>query len=167
MSPFAVVYRPEDLPRTCDEISAFLSFRCTGHWTPGRESLLGIWLNPPAESSLATGATAVPPWSGVSRDSIGMDGIWSLHWLKSGAACRLALVGMLLDGWARDTDKTALGRFIPVFPDDLPAAELQAEADRLWRYHPRCVLPPLWQHSGTGRVLLPHDYVASTELIPS
>ncbi|WP_163575282.1 hypothetical protein [Halomonas faecis] len=164
MSSFAEVHRPEDLVRACEDIAAFLAFHCKKQPASRCGVFAGIWLGPSIEGDLGVEASTLPSWFGTSRDSVGVSGIWSLYWLKSDRVCRLALVDLLLEMRAPSAEGTVLGRFIPVFRDDLPASEVQSEVDRLWRYHPLCVLPPLWQESRTGRILLPHDYVALTKL---
>lgn len=165
MSMFAVIHRPADLARACEDISAFLTFHHKKRAASRAEPLIGVWLDPgmPAEIVAELNEDAAKSAAGLGniRESVSLGGVWTLCWLDSERVGRLPLLEALLERSTADSDNAAPRRFIPVFLDDLPVSEVQSEMQELRRHRPSCVMPSLWQEGETGRISLPSDYLGT------
>ena len=147
-----------DLPRACAELSEFLAFR-RQHDAAAQETLLGLWVDPRSIERIPSqlrwhpldgnGATA------CIREAAGVDGIWMLCWLdapeRPEALSRQAVLAALAAAVAPFTADPPPA-FVPVFGLDVPAAEVQAELQRLADLHADLVLAPILQHPGSGRL---------------
>ncbi|KKB07138.1 hypothetical protein VE25_19060 [Devosia geojensis] len=163
MSMFAVVHRPADLARACEDISAFLAFHHRKRAASRAEPLIGIWLDPGMAAEMVAELNEKAPKTaagfGKVRESVSLGGVWTLCWLDSERVVRLPLLETLLEQSIADAENAARRRFIPVFLDDLPVSEVQSEMHELRRHRPSCVMPSLWQEGETGRISLPSDYL--------
>lgn len=162
LSLFALVRGVPDLPRACDEISAFLSLRYGRRAAPLREALLGIWI----DAGWVSDMPCELPWheppavdrTARLRETAGIAGVWMLCWLEGPAGVpppsRAALLESLLSEFARDRNG-APPFFVPVFALDAPADEAQAELRRLAAGYRDLLLAPIYQDPGSGRLQAP------------
>lgn len=151
-----------DLPRACDELSAFFAARLRQDPPLLPEALSGMWVEPRLAAEIPHRLN-VPGHGGCVRilESVGLPDIWALCRLggfgeaAGGGLCRLDLVQALLDTGPPGGNDAPKGCFIPVFSARTAEPDVQAECLRLKRRHPALVLEPFYQEAGTGRLFTP------------
>lgn len=168
MSVIAFVRSAAYLPRTCNDLSDLFAIRRQQFPRATPENLLGFWLEPHMAVEIPQMLT--PPEPAIAGPSIrilestGPSAIWTLCWLKAldgsdhGGISRHDILNALLAASA-DKDGMSSGCFVPVFADDTPASQVQAEIRNLNQLHPHHVKAPLYQDPATGRLSSPRFYV--------
>lgn len=161
-----VVASDEAVVRASQEVAAFLTFR-RARLSPADEergrSVIGIWVDSTmvdAVPSVLDVASATCPGQFHVRESIGMNGIWSLWWLDVESADAATAVdtvcGSLIATLAairppRDDGRVA--RFVPVFGLDQHPLAIHVEMNRLRELFPRLIGEPVTWDSTTGALL--------------
>lgn len=166
MAQFALIRSFADLARACDDLSGFFAARRQQNPPLLPEVLLGMWLEPQL-AALPPSVLNVPDNSGARRpvrilESVGLSEIWALCWLdipSNRELCRLALLEALLDASdSSQNEEAQQWHFIPVFPDDIPESDVQAEYHRLSRRHSEVLLAPIYQERHSGRIIVPEKH---------
>jgi hypothetical protein len=165
MDSLAIVRSKEDLQRTCEDLANFFSLRplqtAAGRYSP--ESLLGIWIDPRIANTLPEVLVLSSDGAGDRRlqiqESVSLSSIWTLCWLAgAGEEGRHRLSRPeLLEALTEAAQQSQRGapEFIPVFPRDRNATEVEAELQLLQRRHSVNVRPPLYLDGATGRFIPP------------
>lgn len=163
MSMFAVVHRPAELTRACEEISEFLSFHRKKQPSARYDPLVGIWRDSTISEEVAANldeeAPTIAGGLGKIRESTSLGGVWTLCWLHSESVSRLSVGKALLQLSSSKTEDVLEGKFTPVFPVDMSDSEIEYELYTLQCRLPSRVMPPLWQERQTGKILLPPNSV--------
>ena len=167
-----VVASDEGVVRASREVAAFLTFR-RARLSPADEehgrSVIGIWV----DSTMVDAVPSVLDVASASchgqfhvRESIGMNGLWSLWWLDVELADAATAVDTVRESLIATLaairpprDDGRVPRFAPVFGIDQHPLAIHVEMNRLRELFPRLIGEPVTWAGTTGaplRVSGPH-----------